>query len=610
MALPDGFLDQLRDATNLVDVISEKVSLKKQGNNFVGLCPFHQEKTPSFSVSLEKQYYHCFGCGASGNAITFLRQTSGMDFMQAVENLATRAGMPMPKSSNTRANTYAPLYELMQQASQHYHGCLMEKHPTAQQPLKYLSQRGYQQQTINRFKLGLATSHRSFLEAYKPSSSERNQLLQCGLAREKKESKELRDYFWHHIMFPIRNTQGKTIAFGGRALGNTSPKYLNSPETPIFKKSRTLYGLYEALQQNHKPDKFFVVEGYTDVLALSQATIYETVASLGTALSEEHLKLLFSRSNEILICMDGDEAGHKASVRVLTLALPLMEDGRVVKFIQMPEGCDPADFAKQHPNDIRQRLENLAVPLSQFLIHHCRQGLDLQTVEEAALFCQKSMELVNLIPRNIYYARLCKEISSLAGVSVDDVIKIKSGKRSATYTPKSQTNFANADKKTPLVASQTKTSKPDNRNTTPATNNAPTPQLVPNQQEKELLRSLLKHPQLVTSFPTDWQELARSNHFNLLLLLVEKLTYHAKNNDQNYSKILADTYNELWGSEALACLETIGAPEFDLSEEKANKTIKEIWQILTKRYHQNVKASTLVDMIDKASATEHSEQYG
>lgn len=381
-SIPRPFIDDLLARADIVEVINQRVPLKKAGATYKACCPFHDEKTPSFNVNPTQQFYHCFGCGASGDALKFIMEYEGLSFVEAVESLAAQYGLQVPyeqkspqaqKQQQQRQEQQANLFDIMLLAAKYYRYQLRD-HPNSEKAKSYLRNRGLSPEIAKVFYIGYAPpgwdNLLPLLSKANPDLSNLKALLvESGMMVVKQEQNKSYDRFRDRIMFPIRDGRGRVIAFGGRVLDKEQqPKYLNSPETPIFHKSQTLYGLYEMRQSRQKFSQIFVVEGYMDVVALAQFGIRNVVATLGTAVTQDHLQLLFRQVNEVVICFDGDQAGMKAAWKALELALPMMENNRSVKFLFLPEGEDPdSTVRKEGVKGFEQRARQ-ALSLSQFLI--------------------------------------------------------------------------------------------------------------------------------------------------------------------------------------------------------------------------------------------------
>ncbi|MGO1246412.1 MAG: DNA primase [Oceanisphaera sp.] len=345
--IPQSFIDDLLARTDIVDLIDQRVKLKKAGKNYQACCPFHNEKSPSFTVSHEKQFYHCFGCGAHGTVLGFLMEYDGLEFLDAIDELASMHGLTVPRENSK--SSFSPqqqaaaravrqdLYAQLQDISRFYQTQLRQ----SQDAIQYLKGRGLSGEVVKRFNIGYVPEQwDSVKRQFAPNNDAEHQLIEGGMLI-KSDNGRVYDRFRDRIMFPIHDRRGRVIGFGGRVLGDGTPKYLNSPETPVFHKGRELYGLYEVRQAHRNPERILIVEGYMDVVALAQFGIDYAVASLGTATTPEHLQLLFRTTREVICCYDGDRAGKEAAWRALENALPLLQDGRSLKFVFLPDGEDP-----------------------------------------------------------------------------------------------------------------------------------------------------------------------------------------------------------------------------------------------------------------------------
>ena len=411
--IPQHFIDELLSRVDIIDVINARVPLKKSGSNHTACCPFHHEKTPSFSVNQAKQFYYCFGCNASGTAISFLMEYDGLPFPDAIETLAESIGLEVPRDQqNTPVQHHDSAYQLLAAATAYYEKQLTNT-PSA---LEYFKKRGLSQETINRFGLGYSPEGWQLLEKNIPGTSDKL-LLETGLAI-RNDSGRIYDRFRHRIMFPIRDQRGRTIAFGGRVIDQGEPKYLNSPETPLFHKGRELYGLFEARKYSNKLEQLIVVEGYMDVVALAEKNINNAVATLGTATTPDHIERLFRSANDIFFCFDGDKAGRRAAWRALENALPAMRDGREARFLFLPDGEDPDSMVQQHGRDHFLQILSQATPLADFLTHHLESLAPLDSVGGQARFAELAKPLLKKLPRGVYRALLEKKVSSLIGLTL------------------------------------------------------------------------------------------------------------------------------------------------------------------------------------------------
>ncbi len=413
--IPQSFIDEIVARSDIVELIGARVALKKSGREFKACCPFHNEKSPSFWVSPDKQFYHCFGCGAHGTVVGFLMQYEKLGFVDAVADLAQRAGLELPREAQTsQIPGGADLHDVMAQASRFFEQNLADN----SRAQKYLAKRGIDAPTAARFALGYATdSWNALLNRFGLEEEDRRRLLQGGLiierdARGTERQTSFYDRFRDRLIFPIRDSRGRVIAFGGRILDQGEPKYLNSPETPLFHKGRELYGLYEARQARTDFKRLMIVEGYMDVVRLHQAGITYAVATLGTATTQEHLHKVFRMTSELVFCFDGDRAGRQAAWRALENALSLARDGRELKFLFLPEGHDPDTLvAEEGPAAFEARLTS-ALPLSEYLIQHLLLEVDLTHVDGRAKLAALARPLFARLPEGVYRELL---VDRLAG---------------------------------------------------------------------------------------------------------------------------------------------------------------------------------------------------
>jgi DNA primase len=424
--LPQAFIDQVLDRTDIVDVVDRRVKLKKAGKNYSACCPFHQEKTPSFSVNPEKQFYYCFGCGAGGNALGFVMDYERMEFREAIESLAQAAGMELPAAeadATTHIDHKKPLYESMENATRLYES-LLRKHPTRVRVVDYLKQRGLSGEIARDFRLGFAPEGWDNLMATLSSEEDIEHALTAGLLIENDSGRKY-DRFRDRVIFPIINQRGKVIAMGGRVLGDGKPKYLNSPETPLFSKSHELYGLHHIRKFAKNLSRIVVVEGYMDVIALAQFGIHYAVATLGTSVGKPHLEMLFRRVDQVVFCFDGDEAGRKAAFRGMEAALPMMEDGRQVKFLFLPEGEDPDSVVRNKGSQHLEHLFDNADPLETFLFDQMAQGIDLETMDGKARLSKLVAPYINLIPDGVFKTLLFKALATRTDMDVESLRRLR-----------------------------------------------------------------------------------------------------------------------------------------------------------------------------------------
>ncbi len=412
--IPQDFINDLVDRADIVEVIGRRVSLKKAGREFKACCPFHDEKTPSFTVVPNRGFYHCFGCGAHGTAIGFLMAFEHMDFVDAVESLAAAMGVDVPRQDSDRpAQRYDALFDLLARAEKLWQKSLRET-PHA---VDYLKGRGIDGATAQRFGVGYAGhGWSSLLDRLGKSEAAIDRLLAAGLVIRKDNGRHY-DRFRDRIMFPIRDARGRCIGFGGRALGDGEPKYLNSPETVLFHKGRELYGLWEARQAMRQIDRLVVVEGYMDVVALARHGIDFAVATLGTATTPEHLNRLFRLCDDVVFCFDGDEAGRKAAWRALETALPHLREGRQVRFVFLPAEHDPDSYVNELGSDAFVRQVDDGMPLSEFLMGELANQSETSTVDGKARFAEQAKPLLAKIPPGIYRDLLLSSLAARVGLS-------------------------------------------------------------------------------------------------------------------------------------------------------------------------------------------------
>ena len=399
MAFPPGFLDDVRARTALVGLVGRRVKLVKRGREHTGLCPFHNEKTPSFTVSEEKGFFHCFGCGAHGDAIGFVMRSEGLSFPEAVERLAGEAGLQVPRESpeaRAAARRQAGILDVLDAAATWFQEQLQAASGAGARA--YLEERGLDAACAGTYRLGYAPDRRGLLRAaLNARGLDDAGLAAAGLIKQAEDGAGPRDYFFNRIIFPITDRRGRVIAFGGRALGESRAKYLNSPETPLFHKSRTLYNLARARQGAHDTGELIVVEGYMDVIALGQAGFPAVVAPLGTAITAEQLAELWRQNEEPILCLDGDAAGWRAALRAAERALPLLRPGRSLRFATLPPGEDPDSLVRGVGSPAMRAVLDAARPMSELIWLMETQGRDLNTPERQAGLIQALDERLRTI---------------------------------------------------------------------------------------------------------------------------------------------------------------------------------------------------------------------
>jgi DNA primase len=411
--IPQEFINDLLDRIDVSEVIGARLELKRAGKEFKGLCPFHGEKTPSFHVVPEKGFYHCFGCGVHGTALTFLLEHDRLEFVQAVETLAAMAGVEVPREAGVvrKNDRRSALFAVLERADRWFQ-LQLRQHPDRAQAVEYLKGRGLTGATAKRFGIGYAPpGYENLLKALGGGQTLEQQLLEAGLLASRERGGSY-DRFRDRITFPIRDGRGRTIGFGGRVLGDGQPKYLNSPETPVFHKGRELYGLWECRQTLRDPERVLLVEGYMDVVGLAQAGVPEACAALGTAATADHLEKLFRLAPEVVLCFDGDAAGRRAAWKAAQLALDALNDGVSVRVLFLPEGEDPDSLvAKEGAEAFRARVAK-AEALSSYLFRTLGEGLDLSLLDDRSRLAHRARPLLERIPgqlvKTLMYQRLAE----------------------------------------------------------------------------------------------------------------------------------------------------------------------------------------------------------
>ena len=405
--IPQSFIDDLTARADIVELIGSRVELKKAGREYRACCPFHNEKTPSFWVSPVKQFYHCFGCGAHGTALGFLMEYDKLSFPEAIEELASRLGLDVPREAGAPTDTTGsttPLYDMNLRVAKYFASVL----PNDARAKEYVKKRGLTRETVDKFLIGFATnSWNEVLKRFGAKDADRKALSDCGLIieRERTDSRTLDrhyDRFRDRLMFPIRDSRGRVLAFGGRIIDAGEPKYLNSPETMLFHKGRELYGLYEVRQSRSTLKRLLVVEGYMDVARLHQAGVNYAVATLGTATTPEHLRRIFKLVNEVVFCFDGDKAGRSAAWRALGNALPEARDGRQIRFLFLPEGHDPDSLVGEEGREAFEKRLDGSLPLSEYLAAALAEQADLSHADGRAQFAELARPLVSKVAPGVY----------------------------------------------------------------------------------------------------------------------------------------------------------------------------------------------------------------
>ena len=486
--IPKNFIQDLLNRLDIVDVVERYVPLKKAGANFVACCPFHNEKSPAFTVSQSKQFYHCFGCGAHGTAIGFVMEHVGLGYVDAIEELARSAGLEVPHERPAAGDSYqkiAPdLYEVMQTATRYYR----EQLKISKRAIDYLKQRGLSGEIAAKYGIGYAPDGWQNLAAAFPDYQD-DMLDETGLVINSDEGKRY-DRFRDRIMFPIVNVRGQVIGFGGRVLEKGEPKYLNSPETPLFEKGRELYGLYQAQKVIRARQRVLVVEGYMDVVALAQHGVEYAVATLGTATTPYHVQKLLRLTEQIVFCFDGDKAGQRAAWRALENVLPYLQDGKRISFLFLPAEHDPDSFIREFGQDAFEQLIQEAMPLSAYLLREISAELDLRTQEGRNQLLQRAKPLLTAIVAPATALLLRKEVAALSGVSqaeLEALYQIKPVARGPNFS------FQKAGRTPPSA-------------------------------HRLLLQCLIAQPELGQQMPGEWQDQGAEAEAVLALLMVLRET--------------------------------------------------------------------------------------
>jgi len=412
--IPQAFIDEVVTRTDIVELIDNHISLKKKGKEYAACCPFHNEKTASFTVSPEKQFYHCFGCGAHGTALGFLMEYERLDFIEAVEVLAQQHGLDIPKDeTNFVKNDHQDLYILLENASTYY-----QKHLRQQQhAIDYLKNRGVSGEIAAKYDLGYAADGFDNLLKQFDNVATHEQLIEIGLIK-KSDKGSLYDRFRNRIVFPIKDRRGRVLGFGGRVLDDAVPKYLNSPETPVFHKSDALYGLYEARKSQYTTKSLIVVEGYMDVVALAQHGIDNVVATLGTATTAQHIQQLYRCTQEIIFCFDGDRAGREAAWRAAQQTIPLFKDGLEAKFLFLPQGEDPDSLIRTRGKEIFLQYVGEGDSLSTFIFSKLSEDIDTRTPSGKARLAQITKPLLEKFPDGVFKKLVFEELEKKVGAPI------------------------------------------------------------------------------------------------------------------------------------------------------------------------------------------------
>ena len=432
--IPQHFIDSLINQVDIVDVIDARVPLKKKGHEYTACCPFHNEKTPSFTVSQQKQFYHCFGCGAHGTSIGFLMEYENMEFVDAIEQLAADHHIDVPREDSQipQGPDNTGVYKMLELAAEKYQQELKQ----SQRAIDYLKKRGLSGEISKDYGIGYSPDSWDFILKQGSSQADTKDLATAGMLIEKNgQQGHYYDRFRDRIMFPIRDRRGRTIGFGGRILDQGEPKYLNSPETPVFHKGKELYGLFEAKKTVRNLDTIVIVEGYMDVVALAQNGIRYAVATLGTATTPEQISLILRSVKKLVFCYDGDRAGKKAAWKALENTLPLMRDGYEIRFLFLPDGEDPDTMVRQEGQQAFEQRLQTATPLSDFLINHLKSQTDMSSMDGRAHFAEIAKPLLNKLPESIFKDLLNDSVSSEIGLHNKRLVEAKPTQASRPNNP-------------------------------------------------------------------------------------------------------------------------------------------------------------------------------
>jgi len=450
--IPREFIDQLLARCDIIDVINARVPLKKHGKEYQACCPFHNEKTPSFTVSPNKQFYHCFGCGVNGSAVNFLMEYEHLDFVEAIESLASTMGMEVPREEGKQRSPQQQqrtknLIDLMREASAYYQQQL-KSNPVA---IDYLKQRGLSGEIAQSYGVGYSQKSWDAAINYLSKNYQAEQIIDSGLAI-KKDNGGSYDRYRDRIMFPIRNRKGQVIGFGGRVMSpEDSPKYINSPETSLFHKSNELYGLYEARQATRKLERIVVVEGYMDVISLAQFGITYAVATLGTATTTQHIEILYRAVPEIIFCFDGDRAGKDAAWKALANALPILKDDKEIRFMFLPDGEDPDTLVRGIGKEAFEASFAEATSLSAYFIEALSHQFNITTNEGKARFLTKAIDLLKEVPDILLKDQLIQDIATLTSVEKSVILKRLSGGNDRQFSNQnSRISYDRSVKHTPI----------------------------------------------------------------------------------------------------------------------------------------------------------------
>ncbi len=421
--IPQHFIDELLTRTDIVQIIDQRVPLKKKGSEYSACCPFHDEKTPSFTVSPTKQFYHCFGCGAHGTAVGFLMEYDHLNFVESIESLAEQAGIEVPRENDhfeKPKQDHSLIYQALEKASLFF----QQQLKTSDTAIAYMKNRGLSGEIAKNYAIGYAPGGWDHLLKTLDNDFSTDTLVKAGLIN-RKDSGKIYDKFRERIIFPILDTRGRTIGFGGRIIDDGQPKYLNSPETPVFHKGKTLYGMYEARKYSQRMDSLIVVEGYMDCVALAQQGFTNVVATLGTATTRDHLHTLFRSVKHVIVCFDGDNAGRKAAWKALQQAMPVIRDDLRMEFLFLPDGEDPDSYVSKTGAEKFADFLQQAQPLSQYLIQTLSGNHDLRSAEGRSQFTLEARSMLQAMSEGLLKKQLLKEMTAAAQMEPGDLDPLK-----------------------------------------------------------------------------------------------------------------------------------------------------------------------------------------
>ncbi|MGF1725199.1 DNA primase [Photobacterium nomapromontoriensis] len=529
--IPRTFIDELISRHDIVDIVDARVKLKKKGKNFGACCPFHNEKTPSFSVSQEKQFYHCFGCGAHGNVLDFVMEFDRLEFVEAIEELASQLGLEVPREQGsgggqaTRSKEKIGLYETMGKIAQFYQSQL--RNQEGKVAIDYLKGRGLSGEIVQKFGIGFIPDQWDLVRnRFGRDAEAQEALVTAGMLIENDNGRRY-DRFRGRVMFPIHDRRGRVIGFGGRVLADGTPKYLNSPETPLFHKGRELYGLYEVLQTYREPERLLVVEGYMDVVALAQFGVDYAVASLGTATTSDHIQTLFRQTSTVVCCYDGDRAGRDAAWRAMEQALPYLNDGHQLKFMFLPDGEDPDTYIRQYGKDGFEQQINEAMTLSEFMFNSLVAQVDMSSKEGKAKLKTLAKPLLEKVAGDTLREYLLNTLGYNLGLPPDQIrIELKRDETQQHRPPQTEI------KRTPM---------------------------------REVIALLIQHPEFVNSLEFEMAAFEGIDvaGLNLLISIVEKCRINPN--------IKTGQLLESWrGSKSEGMLARLAAWELPLSKDEDN----------------------------------------